>query len=148
GAFAIARTRGGPKSMAALPKSEEPAPKPEPVPAPVTPAPPAATPDLAPKPPKKEAPPPPIVDEKAEFLARLAEKRRKALERVDEARLEVTAEKKAADEAKAALQARLSKRSFTLALKGGEKLEGAIARSFTMQEARIEAGGRARTVAW
>src|SRR5439155_17233502 len=99
------------------------------------------------KPPKKEAPPPPV-DEKADFLARLAEKRRRALERVEEARQEVHAERKTADEAAAALRARLSKRPFMLALKGGEKLEGAIARSFTMQEARIETGGRALTVAW
>ncbi len=121
-------------------------PLPAPIPRPAE----ATVPIPPPSPPPPAVKPDPSVREaaKTEFRVRRNETRKKAMEHLEEARRELVEEKKAAGEAAAALRDRLSTRPVTLALRGGATLAGALVRSFTMQEAEIDAGGKQISVPW
>ncbi len=87
-------------------------------------------------------------DPKAEFAARTEENRKKAVQRAEAARREVAAEKAVADEAVATLRARLATRPVTVTIRGGETLQAAKIRRFTMNDGDLEAGARTLTLPW
>lgn len=140
------------------PKKEETArvdPKPAPPPAPPKETP---TPAPEPKPPARvdlpsaatAAPPPspPAEDGRKAFEERLAEKKKEARTRYEEAAREVAAEHKAADEVAAAAKQRLEGKTVSLGLLSGESLKDATIKSWTFNGADLESGGKTVRVTW
>jgi tetratricopeptide (TPR) repeat protein len=86
--------------------------------------------------------------ERQELKARLEEKRKLALERLEEARREVAEETKAAETALAKRKAWLSGKKVTLSVRGGETFEGVEVRETTPQDVEIAAPAGRRRLRW
>ncbi len=136
--------------VAAVPPKPESPPPPRPAPEPAkaeAPAPPP--PPRPPPPPAPEKPaPPPADDSLAELKAHLESKRKKALERLEEARGELAQEMAAREQAAQALRARLAGKTLTLALRDGGTIAGAVLRESSLHDLKLEVGGAPRQVLW
>ncbi|HZE98670.1 MAG TPA: hypothetical protein VE981_16705 [Planctomycetota bacterium] len=128
--------------------------KPDPPPAP--PPPPSAKVESAPAPPRPPPPPkpepekesPPQNDGRKAFEERLAEKKKEARARYEEALKEVVADRKAADEAAQAAKQRLAGKTVTLTLASGAVHRDAAVKSWNYYDADLEVGGKAVHVKW
>jgi tetratricopeptide (TPR) repeat protein len=127
---------------------EKPAPPPPPPPPPrEEPKPPEPKSVPAPKP-EPKPPSPPADDGRKAFEERLAERRKEARARMEEAAREVAVERKASDEAAAAARKRLDGRTVTLTLVSGETIKDAKIKSWNFHGADLDAGGRKVRVTW
>jgi tetratricopeptide (TPR) repeat protein len=98
--------------------------------------------------PKPPDPKPAADAEREAFKARLAQRRQKARERVDEVKRELAEERKVADAAEEALRKRLAARPLALALRTGETHARAVVRRYTLHDADVEVEGRPIRVVW
>ncbi|HLY07662.1 MAG TPA: hypothetical protein VKW04_00010, partial [Planctomycetota bacterium] len=105
--------------------------------------------------PKPEAPPPPPTaapssqeDGRKAFEERLAEKKKEARARYEEAAREVAAERKIADAATLAAKQRLEGKAVSFALSSGESYKDAKIKSWNFNGADFDAGGKSVRVTW
>lgn len=119
-------------------------------PKPPTPAPAESHPPAEPKPaPVLETPQQPPADkERSDMLARLAQKKKDGLRRLEEAKEEVAEDRKTSEAGAAEARNRLKGKPLSFELKAGEKHPSAVIRSYTFTDVEIDSGGKTVSLPW